>query len=300
MARALRIEYEGALYHITSRGNAHADIFVDDEDRRTFLATLEETVSRYGWNCHAYCLMSNHYHLLIETLAPNLSRGMQLLNGVYTQRFNRRHKRVGHVLQGRYKGILVERESYLLELARYIVLNPVRAGMVASEAEWPWSSYLATSGQAKVPTYLHIDWILACFHERRDQAVRDYRRFVRQGRGGTVWEGLRGGILLGRKDFVEKMGPRLRATPADPNVLRRERDAARPSLDAIFRSAVGKIDRDICIHEAVRLHHYKLQEVADHLSLHFSTISVIAKREDARIQEECPDPGDRENSRIKL
>ncbi len=300
MARALRIEYEGALYHITSRGNAHADIFVDDEDRGAFLVTLEKTVSRYGWNCHAYCLMSNHYHLLVETPEPNLSRGMQLLNGVYTQRFNRRHKRFGHVLQGRYKGILVERESYLLELARYIVLNPVRARMVPSEAEWPWSSYLATSGQVKVPEYLHVDWILACFDKRRDQAVHEYRRFVRQGRGGTVWEELRGGILLGSTDFAERMSPQLREIPPDPNVLRRERDAARPTLDEIFRGVVGKPDRDSRIHEAVRLHHYKLQEVADHLCLHFSTISVIAKREHTRIQAQRSDLTGSVDSRIKL
>ncbi len=300
MARALRIEYEGALYHITSRGNANEDIFVDDGDRGMFLATLEETVSRYGWNCHAYCLMSNHYHLLVETPKPNLSRGMQLLNGVYTQGFNRRHKRFGHVLQGRYKGILVEHESYLLELARYIVLNPVRARMVPSEAEWPWSSYLATSGQAKVPTYLHVDWILACFDKRRDQAVREYRRFVRQGRGGTVWEGLRGGILLGSRDFAERMSPRLREIPPDPNVLRRERDAARPTLGEIFGGVVEKPERDIRIHKAVRLHHYRLQEVADYLCLHFTTISVAAKREDMRIQEQCSDPRDGVDSRIKL
>jgi len=157
MARPLRLQFEGAVYHITSRGNARQEIFLDDKDRTVFLEVLAEVIGRFGWICHAYCLMSNHYHILIETPEPNLSRGMQLLNGVYTQRFNRYHKRFGHVLQGRYKAILVERESHLLELARYVVLNPVRAKMVSSAKDWPWSSYRAMSGQSDVPEFLHID-----------------------------------------------------------------------------------------------------------------------------------------------
>ena len=284
MARPLRIEYEGAVYHITSRGNARERIFVDDEDRDVFLAALGETVIRYGWICHAYCLMSNHYHLLLETPSPNLSRGMKLLNGVYTQRFNRNHKRCGHLFQGRYKSILVEKESHLLELARYVVLNPVRAKMVRSVRDWAWSSYRATSGQAEVPEFLEVDWILSQFDAMRDRAIQAYRRFVRQGRGADVWNDLRAGSLLGGADFVAKMRPKLLETPLDQNVLRRERDAARPSLREIFLAVSDKPDRDTRIHNAVRVHHYKLQEVADHLGLHFSTISVIAKREAPQIR----------------
>src|SRR5450759_1095392 len=126
MACPLRIESPGAIYHVTARGNAREAIFRDDADRDLFLAALGEVVTRFGWLFHAYCLMDNHYHLLIETSQGNLSPGMRQLNGVYTQRVNRRHARVGHVFQGRFKAILVERDSYLLELARYIVLNPVR------------------------------------------------------------------------------------------------------------------------------------------------------------------------------
>ena len=129
MARPLRLEYPGAIYHITSRGNARADIFLDDSDRELFLSILADTVDHYNWLCHAYCLMGNHYHLLIETPDPNLSLGMRHLNGVYTQTFNRSHKRVGHLFQGRYKAVLVEKGTHLLELCRYIVLNPVKANM---------------------------------------------------------------------------------------------------------------------------------------------------------------------------
>ncbi len=284
MVRPLRIQFEGAVYHITSRGNARQDIFLDDEDRSAFLEVLAEAVTRYGWICHGYCLMSNHFHLLIETPLPNLSRGMQFLNGVYTQKFNRHHERFGHVLQGRYKAILVEKESHLLELARYIVLNPVRAGAVRSAKDWPWSSYRATSGQGVVSEFVTIDWILSQFDSSRAEATRAYRRFVQQGCGVEVWDSLRAGCLIGSDSFVASMRSHLLETPVDQNVLRRERDAARPGLDELFANVIDRVDRDHRIHEAVRLHHYKLREVADHLDLHFSTISVIAKRQDSLIQ----------------
>lgn len=161
MAGPLRVEYERAIYHVTSRGNARERIFLDDGDRRSFLGTLGETVNRFGWICHAYCLMSNHPPLLLETPAPNLPRGMELLNGVYTQPLNRHPKRYGHVLQGRFKSILVEKEPHLLEVARYIVLNPVRAKMVRSVRDWSRSSYRATSGQTEVPAFPEVDWILS-------------------------------------------------------------------------------------------------------------------------------------------
>ena len=130
MARPLRIEYPGALYHVTSRGDRQEAIFDDDQDRTAFLNVLSEVVSRFRWHCHAFCLMGNHYHLMIETPEANLTKGMRHLNGVFTQWSNRRHKRSGHLFQGRYKAILVDRDSYFLELARYIVLNPVRAAMI--------------------------------------------------------------------------------------------------------------------------------------------------------------------------
>ena len=132
MARPLRIEYPGAVYHITSRGNARGMIFDDDHGMEKFLKVLGTVVKNHRWLCHAYCLMGNHYHLLIETPEANLSRGMRQLNGIYTQSFNRRHGRCGHLFQGRYKAILVEKEKYLLALCRYIVLNPLAAGIMSS------------------------------------------------------------------------------------------------------------------------------------------------------------------------
>lgn len=140
MSRPLRIEFPDALYHVTARGDRRENIFEDDVDRRVFLDTFSQVVTQFNWLCYAWCLMGNHYHLLIQTPDGNLSSGMRQLNGVYTQASNRRHQRVGHVFQGRFKAILVDSDAYLLELARYVVLNPVRAGMVEGAQDWPWSS----------------------------------------------------------------------------------------------------------------------------------------------------------------
>ncbi|MCI0667839.1 MAG: transposase [Methylococcaceae bacterium] len=145
MARPLRLEHAGALYHVTARGERREDIFFETEDRSAFLSIPGEVCGRFNRVVHACCQMTNHYHLLVETVDGNLWRGMRQLNGVYTQRFNRRHRLVGHLLQGRYKAILVQKDGYLLESTRYVVLNPVRAGMVGDPAEWPSSSYRARS-----------------------------------------------------------------------------------------------------------------------------------------------------------
>ncbi|VAW68152.1 FIG00759408: hypothetical protein [hydrothermal vent metagenome] len=166
MARPLRLEFAGALYHVTARGNRQEDIFEEDADRLEFISIFQTVCEQYNWVCHAYCLMGNHYHLLIETPDANLSKGMRQLNGVYTQTFNRKHNRVGHLFQGRYKSILVEKDSYLLELSRYIVLNPVRAQMVRSVVNWRWSSYRAMTGQIKKPAFLEVDWVLSAFGKR--------------------------------------------------------------------------------------------------------------------------------------
>lgn len=179
MARPLRIEFEGAVYHVTSRGNAQQAIFVDDEDRTRFLERLGQVVDRFDWIWHAYCLMSNH--LLLETPAANLSHGMQLLNGTFAQGFNRRHGRVGHVLQGRFKGILVEKESHLLELARYVVLNPIRAGVVKYPRQYPWNSYRATAGDDVPAPFVTVEWILSQFDGSLKRARSAYRRFVMEG-----------------------------------------------------------------------------------------------------------------------
>ena len=238
-------------------------------------------MERFNWTCHAYCLMSNHFHLLIETPDANLSRGMHHLNGVYTQRFNRHHRRVGRVLQGRFKSILVEKESHLLELARYVVLNPVRAEMVRSARDWLWSSYRATAGQQEPLPFLKMDWILAQFGNERKRATASYRKFVKQGRDVDVWDELRAGILLGSDDFVEEMSPLLRDSALQREIPQRERLVSRPSLDNLFAEGKTKAVRNETIYEATRIHEYTLSELQDYLGLHYSTISRIATRSEA-------------------
>ena len=174
MARPLRLEFAHALYHVTSRSDRREDIYHDDADRQAWLSVLAQVCKRFNWTVHAYCLMSNHYHLLVETPDANLSAGMRQLNGVYTQLTNRAHRRVGHVFQGRFKAIVVDKDNYLLELARYVVLNPVRAGMVEEPGQWPWSSYGAMLAPGWLPgaDWLATDKLLAYFapgHQSPDQ-----------------------------------------------------------------------------------------------------------------------------------
>jgi putative transposase len=269
MARPLRLEFSGAIYHLTSRGNARQKVFFSDADRELFLATLAGVVSRYGWICHGYCLMANHYHLLIETPKANLSIGMRQLNGIYTQSFNRRHKRVGHLFQGRFKAILVERESHLLELCRYIVRNPLRVKGGASAQSWKWSSYRATAGLARVPEFLSTDWILAQFGKKRARAQKQYRAFVRDGVERRPWEELKGQIYLGTDAFIEKHPAPNTDLKEIPRVQLR---AAKPSLNRIFAKR-----GDRAIAEAYK-HGYRLHEIAKHLGVHYGTVSRRLKQ----------------------
>jgi len=280
MARPLRIEYENALYHVTSRGNDKQPIYLDDADRETFLDILSQVVGRYKWICHAYCLMGNHYHLIIETPEANLSKGMRQLNGVYTQAFNRRHHRVGHIFQGRYKAILVEREVYLLELTRYVALNPVRAGVKEDPGDWLWSSYRATAGLEEAPEFLTIDWILGQFSEQHQKAQFLYRAFVREGRDEEPLEDLKGGIFLGSEGFVESLGFHLEEKLSDIEFPKAQRLVARPALDQIFSEEKRRKtkERDRLIYQAVHDYGYRLREVGEFLGLHYSTVSKAYTR----------------------
>jgi REP element-mobilizing transposase RayT len=236
MARPLRIEYAGAVYHVTSRGNARHDIVVGDRDRTQFLTLLAHVIDRYGWLCHAYCLMDNHYHLLLETPQSNLSLGMRQLNGRYTQAFNRQHRRVGHLFQGRFTAILVEKEAHLLELCRYVVLNPVRAKLVTHPRLWTWSSYRGTAGETAGPVWLTTDWVLSQFGARQREAQCRYRAFVAEGRGGPrPWEHLQGQIYLGSEDFIAQHQP----DRAIREIPRRQTQATRPPLRAVFQRRGG-------------------------------------------------------------
>ena len=289
MARPLRLEYPGALYHVTSRGNAKSDIYLDDGDRRIFLRTLGATVTRQHWLLHAFCLMGNHYHLLIETPEPNLSRGMHRLNGAYSQCFNRRHQRVGHVLQGRFTAILVERETHLLELARYVPLNPVRAGFVSSAEAWPWSSYRATAGIEPSPPWLSATAVLEYFGGEAEAARQRFQRFVRDGLSADPpWTALQGQVFLGSPQFAERMSQALAPTTVSHEIRRGDRLAGRPTLARLLPGTADRDQRNAAIIEAHTVHGYSLAEIARYLGLHYSTVSRIANAADAPIQDLTP------------
>lgn len=277
MTRPLRIEYSGAVYHITSRGNEKKPVFKSDQDRNNFLNTLQHVNKRYHWLCHAYCLMDNHYHLLIETPDGNLAIGMRQLNGVYTQLFNKLHERTGHLFQGRYKSILIQKDSHLLEVCRYVVLNPIRAKMVEAPEEWQWSSYQATAGRKTAHPCLTIDWVLGQFSGKRTKAEKEYRQFVSWGIGKSIWNEVRGQAILGEEAFADKMADRLRKHRDLPEISRSQRYAHRPTLDTIFHRAVlnNKQKRNQKIAEAVEKYGYTQRAIANHLNMHYSYISQL-------------------------
>ena len=273
MSRPLRIEFAGALYHVTSRGDGREDIYRDDVDREVFLDVLAEVCERFNWTVHAFCLMGNHYHLLLETPDGNLSKGMRQLNGVYTQRFNAKHRRVGHVFQGRYKAIIVQKETYLLELARYIVLNPVRARMVRSAKDWPWSSYRASAGLAECPEWLGIDWVRSAFSTKRTEAIEGYRAFVAKGRNQPApWEKLKNQICLGTDAFVASMLSKISAS-SDLSEVPLEQRRAMPKPLVYFASRSGSRDEAIAL--AYESGGYGMKEIGDYFDLHYSRVSRI-------------------------
>lgn len=241
MARPLRLEFPGAVYHVMARGLERSAIFRGDEDRRKFLALLGSVGRDLRWQVHGYCLMGNHYHLLLETPEEGLSRGMRALNGRYAQWFNWRHRRRGHMLEGRFRSVLVQKQSHLLELHRYVVLNPVRAGLVERAGDWKWSSYRATAGLGEAPEWLEVDWTLGQFARSRAAARSAFRRFVAEGKasGETIDEFGRGG-LLGDEQFVRGIQKRLEGKRISDEIpLRYRRQARSFGIDEI-RGAVAR------------------------------------------------------------
>lgn len=233
---------------------------------------------------HAYCLMDNQFQLLVEPPEANLSQAMGQFNGAYTQAFNRRHQRVGHVLQGRFKAIIVDRNNYLLELCRYVVLNPVRARITRKPDSYPWSSYRATAGLAPTPPYLTTDWLLAQFGRQHAAAQRKYQAFVVEGIGqGSPWEEVRGQVLLGSERFVERLVPGLRDKHLLKEFPRRQRFAARPTLSQLLgaKTRTDRVSRNDPICRAHLDYGYSLAEIGHAVGLHYATISRIANPQDA-------------------
>lgn len=275
MSRPLRLEFPGAFYHITSRGDRREPVYLNQTDFKDFLDLFSDVCERYHWRCHAYCLMTNHYHLLIESIDGNLSAGMRHLNGVYTQRFNKRHQHVGHVFQGRFKAILVDADAHLLELARYVVLNPVRANMVKTAGQWAWSSYRYMIGKRQPPAWLETDRLLLAFSEQRPHAQQAYIEFVATApRQSSIWKHLRHQIYLGDKDFVTLMQALIDDASQSleiPSIQRREPARALNFYEDAFENEKQAMQA------AYATGQYTLKTIADYFKVHYSTVSRAVK-----------------------
>jgi len=285
VARPLRIEYPGAFYHVTSRGNEQKDVFKSRRDREQFLTYLKSSTERYGAVIHAYCLMSNHYHLLLETPEGNLSQIMRHINGAYTTYFNVKRKRAGHLFQGRFKAILIEADEYAAELARYIHLNPVKVGIVARPEEYEWSSYRYYIGQTEAPAWLRTSFVLAYFGGAAGK--ENFREFVNEFREQGSESPLKGAVaatILGSSEFVKKITQAyLSETRADRNVPA-IRKLARPTLDEIV-TTVGKLiaedktlGRKVSIYFCHRYSGARLREVGACFGMSDTAITQASKR----------------------
>lgn len=268
MARPLRIVFPGALYHVTSRGNNRARVFRIEDDYEEFLGVTEKVVGRYGWLCHAYCVLGNHYHLVIETPQPNLTQGMRQLNGVFAQRYNRRRGRIGHVFQARYHATLVEQESHLLSAIRYVARNPVRARLCKRPEDWKWSSHPAYLGMQPAARFLTRDWVLSQFGKDRAKAQRALKAFVDL---DAPLE-LVAGVYAARPAFLAE---RIGVSGPIEEVPRRHWQPVPPSLEEIFQTRTAPVAA------AYREFGYSLREIAAHLGRHYSTVSRRLLREEA-------------------
>lgn len=238
MARQLRLEYPGALYHITSRGNLKQKIFFDNPDRERFLDILKRTKERYGYLLHAYTLMDNHYHLIIETPFPNIKQIMQNINTSYTVYINKKYERSGHLFQGRYRAVIVDKDNYLLELSRYIHLNPVRAKLVKSPHQYRWTSYKDYM-TTKRSNLIDTGDTLSYFSNHKQKAIKAYRRFVKSAISKEIpspFEDLDAGIILGKGDFKQKIMAFLRDIKDDSEL---------PSLRQIQKIPPDKIIQSV-------------------------------------------------------
>jgi putative transposase len=289
MGRPLRIQYPGAWYHVTSRGNERKPIFKGNEDRKRFLSYLASANERYGGMIHVYCLMDNHYHLLIETPRSNLSQILHHINGAYTNYYNAKRKRAGHLFQGRYKAIIVEKDAYFQELSRYIHLNPVRADIAERPSAYPWSSYGYYIGIAQQPEWLVVETLLGYFNKDIKEAQKDYKKFVEKVLEKEISSPLDevfGGAFLGSEKFIEWVKEEwIEFKNADIRnipVLKKLRGA--PSLEQVeraVRSVINKNDplyKKLCLY--VSQHHvgYRLKDIGFHNDMRGSAVCQSNRR----------------------
>jgi REP element-mobilizing transposase RayT len=288
MARQLRIEYPDAYYHVTARGNERKEIFKSEKDREKFLSYLESAVKRYGAVIHAWCLMSNHYHLIVETPSGNLSQIMQHINGAYTNYFNTKRKRSGHLFQGRYKGILVEADEYALELSRYIHLNPVRIGIVNEPGDYKWSSFQDYAGKKKTPDWLTTTFILGYFDKTQQVAQKKYSQFVEEMIGKEYESPLQqmvASTMLGTPEFVAAIQEQhLDGKLPHRNLPALKQLKGKPTIDQILEITGSVLNRDeklaakVAIHLCHRYSGEKLKEIGERFGVKESAVSQSSRR----------------------
>ncbi len=298
MGRPIRIEYPGALYHITSRGNERKKIFLRDGDRIQFLQILEDYHDRYGILIHSYVLMDNHYHLVLETPRGNLLKVMHGINSSYTGYFNRKYGRGGHLFQGRYRGILVEKEPYLLSLSRYVHLNPVKAGVVRMPEQYPWSSYPGYIGKGKEFQWVEYAWILSQFGKEKKRARERYREYVEEGlrvKEPSPLGDLYGQVLLGGKGFIERIKGMLKGRRLSEGIIERKRLLGYPTPEevvGVVSETFGVNEEEIwerggradtarrvaiyCCHRYTGLSNGAIGELFG--GIHYSTVSKVTAR----------------------
>ena len=278
MARPLRLEFEGAIYHVTARGDRREPIFHDDSDRRMLLSIVGQAMERFDAKVYAYCLMENHYHIVPRTHQPNLSRLMRHINGVYTQAYNRRHAQVGHLFQGRFKALLVDKDAYFLEVCRYVDLNPVRAGTVRQPGDWPWSSYRAHIGQAPAASWLDSSALHQQLSSRSAQGPQRYARFVAAGRGVRLWDvALNSQIYLGDAQFVRNMQKRAGSSHDREIPKAQRRPPARP-----LSWYLTQHDRNTAIAMAYREGGHTQTAIANATGLSVSRVSRLVSLGEAK------------------
>jgi putative transposase len=278
VSRRPRLLLPGAIYHVMTRGNRKAAIFDGDDDRQAFLDVVAEATSRFEVACFAYCLMGNHYHLVLATPRGNLSQTMRYVNGVYSQTSNRRHARTGHLFGDRFKSLIVETERYLQDLVKYVALNPVRAGLANDPSLWEWSSHRATAGLVPCPAFLDLDWIDWAFGgASRGEAQLNYRLFVNDPAAAGSSVDIEA-LTLGSLSFNEAVRDNIESSCLSGRVARAHRSLGRPTLEQLFCVVGSTSARAHAIRDAHVRFGYSLAEIGSFLGLHPRTPSMILRR----------------------
>ncbi|MGY9020074.1 MAG: transposase [Alphaproteobacteria bacterium] len=298
MSRPLRIEYPGAVYHVTARANGRQQLFTSIEDGSYFVQLLAREISQHKWLCHAYCLLEDHYHLVIETPEANLGRGMGRLNMAYSQWFGREHDQRGHLFHGRYKSIVLQKERHLLEVCRHVVLNPVRVQAVNCADHWKWSSYRPIAFEESEPTWLHRNWLLNHLASDSGDPAGSWRAYIEKGvHAASPWDDLRAGHYLGDEAFLTDITDRIRQLPLD-QVPAKTTNPARPTAEKVLQTiaAASGASQDILLDrkaapEAFQAAVYLLRRASNMPLREVAVLADVSQGRVSQIQRKIEDNG---------